>query len=190
MKIIPFILIPLVLFFGCIEFETYSVHLWVDEDQKTDGRIEVIYGDIYSNADSLKDQQADFKELIQNWLNGDRYLLDQVESGIFIKTREITATGGRLDFKFSGIYRNLKVDGNPLRVTNDGFRLVIKNKDVSVASTNAQVVTAGDSLVFTWPVDSKELVFNLNVENSSKKKGKFVSFSDEYKKWKSGVIKF
>lgn len=177
---------------GCLGFEFYSVKITIDEKNKSEGIIEVEWKNVFSDEDSLAKRENDFKNIITDFLQGDRFLLDQTQQGIYVKNRELYSKNGQLNFKFRGIYRNFNLDGSRLKTIGD--KLVITLDDIGIVEeymvykANGEISEDKNKTTITWPADQRELYFEFKLTESTKKEEKMYSLMPWYEKWKNGQL--
>lgn len=176
-KIIPFIVL-LIILCGCLTYETAEIRIVFNENSMNEGIIEVVYTDIESGEALLKDQIKDFEELIEHF-QGDQFLLDQISDGIYIKKRELKEINGKLVGKYSGIFRNLSFDSEPLKTVNDEF-IILMDEDDEVVDTNGKIIKSEKNVFISWPKTQTELYWKVKMKRSPQT----TSLLDFFRKWK------
>ena len=176
------IIFPLIIFlifiYGCLTYETAEVRIVFNENSNNEGTIEITYTNLESGEALLKDQQKDFEELIK-YYQGDQFLLDQMADDIYIKKRELFEKNGKLIGKYSGIFRNLKFDNEPLMTLNDEYIMVMDDDD-EVAETNGKVVKSEKNVFISWPKTQKELYWKVKMKGEPQT----YSLLEMFRKWK------
>ena len=173
------LIILLVLIYGCLTYETAEVRIVFNENSNNEGIIEVTYTNIESSEALLKDQQEDFDDLI-DYYQGDQFLLDQMADDIYIKKRQLFEKDGKIVGKYSGIFRNLKFDNEPLKTKNDEYIMLMDDSD-EVVETNGKIIKSEKNVFLSWPKTQKELYWKV------KMKGDHQTYSllEMYREWKS-----
>ena len=174
---IPVILLMIILV-GCLTFETAEIRIIFNENSRTEGTIEVTYKNIKSGEALLKDQVDDFNELI-SYYQDDGFLLDQLSDGIYIKERDLKEENGKLIGKYSGIFRNLKFDNEPLKTVNDEFIMLMDEED-EVIETNGKIIKSEKNTFISWSKDQKELYWKLKM----KREAHTTSLLEMFREWK------
>ncbi|MFC2088219.1 hypothetical protein ACFLSX_01330 [Calditrichota bacterium] len=179
-KLIFFTLIILVLIIsGCLTYQTAEFRLRFNDNSRTEGTIEAVYYNIETSEVILKDQQQDFRELIEHY-QGDKFLLDNISDGIYIKERELYEKNGILIGGYKGIFRNLKFDNEPLKFTNDEFMMIIDTENDDIIETNGKIIKSEKNIIITWPKDQKELYWKLKMTGDPTT----YSLIDMFREWK------
>lgn len=175
------LIVIIIILSGCLTYQVAEIRLTFNENSRSEGKIEVVYYDIQSSEALLKDQQQDFRELIENY-QSDKFLLDNMSDGVYIQKRELLEKNGILIGGYKGIFRNIKFDNEPLKYTNEEFMLLIDTDGKEVIDTNGEIVSSGKNIILTWPKDQKELYWKL------KMKGEPETFSllEMFREWKKG----
>jgi len=178
MKRLYLILVPLAfLLNGCLTYKSIEYRISFNErfDQ---GTVTVHYKDISSSEEEVKKRESDFNDLIE-LLFEEEFLLDNVEEGIYVKDRKLWEENGKLHATFSGIFSELKVDGEALKVQNEERVLFLKNEGTKIES-DGKVFESEKNIVIVWPKDQREISWKLiedDVESTH-------SLLDFYNKWK------
>jgi hypothetical protein len=172
------LLIVIFLFQSCLTYRavTYKINF---NERFDHGTVNVDYKDIRSSEKEPKKQEEDFKEAVR-LLFEDDFLLDNVEEGIYVKDRKLWEDNGILKASFSGIFKELNVDGNKLDVQNDERILFINESDVDVES-NGKVLKSDKNIVLIWPKDQRELTWTMKDIDTAKDT---YSLIDYYRSWK------
>jgi hypothetical protein len=146
---------------GCLASEIQEEHFTIAPDESA-GNYSVVMRNIKSDASAPAQQDADFRRLLELW-RGDRYLLDRVRGGVYVRERHVALEGGVLVGREEGLFSDLAcVD---LVLEDDGRVLRALAGGLQVVATNGRVVQAGDSLEVWWPAETKE--FRLTTREAS-----------------------
>src|SRR5690348_17571705 len=92
-------------FAGCLISEVTTYRLTLNADH-TSGSLTVVSTHVESNASDTAGQNKDFAELLANW-KGDRYLLGQMEKGLYVKSRSLKLERGGLVWRESAIFADV-----------------------------------------------------------------------------------
>ncbi len=150
-----------ILFAGCLVYQTIEYRLILNSDGKS-GSISVEYTNVQSSATDALHQNDDFAELLTKW-KGDKYLLERMDDGIYLKQRSLALKKGVLVWKETGIFpdvRKLK-EG----VKYDDTTRVTLAKDQTVLSTNGTVTIDKDSTVVSWPPLTRDFRIKIQQQN-------------------------
>jgi hypothetical protein len=182
-KIIQFSPIVFLIFvLGCLTFKTVEFRIVFNENSHTDGTIEVIYNNIQSSEAELNGQQKDFDELIRHY-QGDQFLLDQMSEGIYIKNRELFEKNGILTGKYSGIFRNIKMDNESLKSNNDEILLLINSESNEIIETNGKIIKSEKNVFISWPKAQKELYWKVKMKGNQQT----ASLVQMFQEWKENL---
>jgi hypothetical protein len=124
------------------------------------GLIDVYFSGIASTDSTHEKQAADFEDLI-SMIEEDDFLLDMVEDGIYIKERRIFEKNGALHGFYSGVFRNLNIDGERLREEDNGHVLQIDVDQGDKITSNGRIYQDTDSSSIFWPKDTTKLVYTI-----------------------------
>ncbi len=147
-----------ILFSGCLIYETIDYRLRLNSDGKS-GSLWIEYTNIESSAVDTAKQREDFSELIDKW-KGDKYLLERLDDGVYIKQRSLTLSRGILLWKESGIFSDVRKMKDGVQY-EDTTRITI-SKDQTVLSTNGTATVTRDSTVISWPPHTRD--FHLRIQ--------------------------
>ncbi|HEY6953283.1 MAG TPA: hypothetical protein VI758_12825 [Bacteroidota bacterium] len=134
-------------FNGCLIYETIEYHIRLNTDGKS-GTISVEYTNIESSASEPAKQDDDFNDLISKWKD-DKYLLERMDDGVYIKDRHLALRHGILVWRETGIFSDIKKMKDGVKY-EDTTRLNL-GKDETVLSTNGETLVTKDSTVVIWP---------------------------------------
>jgi len=141
---------------GCLVSETTEYKIILNEDEKS-GMIMTTSRNMQSDAADSAQQERDFNELISNW-KSDKYLLDQMNKGLYVQERKLSIEKGKLAWREKSLFSDISKlfpDFNP----NDTLRIPLKDTTGLTISTNGRIVTEKDSIVILWSPHTK--VFQL-----------------------------
>jgi hypothetical protein len=153
------ILVLAVAFNGCLVYETVEYRVSLNPDGKS-GTISINYSNIESSADEASKQNEDFQELLDKW-KGDKYLLERLNEGVYIKQRNLTLSHGVLVWREVGIFSDIQKmkDG----ISYEDTTRITMGKDETVLSTNGVLVISKDSTVVMWLPHTSD--FHITIQN-------------------------
>jgi hypothetical protein len=147
------LLILLIILSGCLVYETVEYRVNLNPDGKS-GTIYIKFGNIESSEAEPTKQNEDFEELLSKWKD-DKYLLERMNDGVYIKKRELTLDHGVLVWQEVGVFSDVQKmkDG----ISFDDTTHITLAKDETVLSTNGTVLLSKDSTVVVWPPHTRDL---------------------------------
>jgi hypothetical protein len=156
--VLSILIVTILTFSGCLIYQTVAYTVNLNPDGKS-GTIVIEYRNIESSATEPQKQDADFSELLQYW-RGDKYLLDRMDDGVYVKKRNLTLEGGILVWREKGIFSNVEK-------VNEGFSYedstrVTIGKDETVLATNGTAIVTKDSTQIVWPPHTRS--FNVKLQ--------------------------
>jgi hypothetical protein len=177
--IYPAILVSFIIFNGCLTYQVAEYTIEYANDFNS-GTITVTYTDIRSSEKEPEDQKKDFEELIELY-QSDVFLLDQIDEGIYVKGRTLYEKDGKLIGGYTGIFQNIEIDNNPMKVRNDERYILLDISPTEKIETNGKVYRSENNALLVWPKDKTKLIIKKTVENYDN-----VGFSilEYYKNWK------
>jgi hypothetical protein len=139
--------------------------------------------DFADNFDSGKEeekQKADFDELIQLYQE-DKFLLDQVEEGVYVQERKLYEKDGSVIGSYSGIFQKVMIYDSELKVRNDERYILLDISPEEKIETNGKIFRSENNALLVWPKDQKHLTIKKTVQDYDK-----IGFSiiDYYHEWK------
>ncbi len=151
--LVTVVMLPLT---GCILCETIETRISLrGKDEPALAVTE--YTNISSGEARLSDVQNDFDMLISDW-QGDQYLLDRAEEGLFVKNRELSIRDGKISGRETGIIKNLDKH-HTFWVNNDERIMLFEaiGREYELVETNGRIVRTGKNTIIVWPEDATEL---------------------------------
>lgn len=181
MKALLFISLFLIVIFvnSCLTY--HIVEYTIDfADNFDSGKIIVTYTDIRSSETEEEKQKADFDELIQLYQE-DKFLLDQVEEGVYVQERKLYEKDGSIIGSYSGIIQKVMIDNSELKVRNDERYILLDISPAERIETNGKIFRSENNALLVWPKDQKHLTIKKTVQDYDK-----IGFSiiDYYHEWK------
>jgi hypothetical protein len=123
--------------------------------------------------------REDFQELL-DMVNGDKFLLDGLEEGIYIQERKIAEENGQLIAYEKGIFRNLKFDNEQLAIKGDERILTFNNEDKDKIECNGKMINLENNTLLVWPKDQRDLYIKV----ISSKPDSLSALLPYYREWK------
>ena len=181
MKALLFIFLFLIVIFvnSCLTY--HMVEYTIEFADKFDsGKITVTYTDIRSSETEEEKQKADFDELIQLYQE-DKFLLDQVEEGVYVQERQLYEKDGAIIGSYSGIFQKVKIDDSELKVRNEERYILLDISSAEKVETNGKIFRSENNALLVWPKNQKHLTIKKTVQDYDK-----IGFSiiDYYHDWK------
>ena len=164
---------------GCLTYSKVIYEIEFDEKFES-GWIQVSYINIQSSEENTEKQNSDFDELIQ-MLEGDSFLLDTMEEGIYIQNRTLVESDAKLNASYTGIFRKLKFDSQELKTSKNERTLTIEKEEGDILESNGKIMESNDSYLISWPKDQRKLRFSISKNFDDKT----YSLLDYYQKYKN-----
>jgi hypothetical protein len=164
---------------GCLTY--HIVEYTIDyADDFNSGKFSVKYTDIRSSESEPEKQKKDFDELLELY-EGDMFLLDQVDEGIYVKERKLYEKDGKIYGSYSGIFQKMKIDDNEMKVRNDERYILLDISAAEDIETNGKIYRSENNALLVWPNHQKHLTIKKIVKDYDK-----IGFPiiDYYKNWK------
>lgn len=143
-----FILLVAPVFAGCLISEITEYKLTLNTDNRS-GTFTIVRKNVESNESDTAAQRKDFSELLANW-KGDQYLLDQMDKGLYVKSRSMALERGKVIWRETAIFSDI-TRLIPNFDFNDTLRIPLHDTTGLDLSTNGAVVAERDSVVIKWP---------------------------------------
>ncbi len=172
-------LLVMLLLPGCIVYSSVTYEIEYNDDF-TMGTIKVTYTNLMDSESDKEKQEKDFQELI-DMLQGDEFLLDILEDGIYLKDRQLYEQDGKLIGSYSGLFKRLKIDSQEMISKENERVLIIDKNDGDTVSSNGKILETADSYILSWPKDIASLEFTIK----SGLGDPTYSLLDYYHNWKS-----
>ncbi len=162
---------------GCLWYEVveYTIHF---NENLNSGSITVRYNNIQSTEKDTAKIRADFGDLL-NMLTGDEFLLDGLETGIYIQDRRLAEENGQLVAYEHGIFRKLMLDDEQSNIQNDERILTISNDDKEKIECNGKVIKLEKNTILTWPKEQRDLYIKV----TSAPEDSLSSLLSYYRQW-------
>jgi len=164
---------------GCLTY--HVVEYTIDyADDFNSGKFSVTYSDIRSSEAEEEKQEKDFDELLDLY-QGDMFLLDQVDEGIYVKERKLYEKDGKIFGSYSGIFQKVRIDDNEMNVRNDERYVLLDISPKEKIETNGKVYRSENNALLVWPNHQKHLTIKKIVQDYDNVGH---SILDYYKSWK------
>ncbi len=139
---------------GCLTVERTSLDIRLDSDKA--GSYQAEFYNIQTDASRAEDQERDFEDLMK-LVRGSDYLLDGVEEGRYIRTRQLKVESGVAVGREEGLFRISRSGEFPplIREADGGLHMKLE-KNETLDSTNGGWVA--DSGFVRWPPGSRRLL--------------------------------
>ncbi len=143
------VIITSISWIACLTYKTVRVDI-VFNQNFDEGQITVTYVDINSSEADPEKQMNDFEDL-RGLVEDNVLYLDAIEDGIYVKDINLEKQDNRLIGTYTGIFRNLKIDGKQLIVKNEERSLVVEKEKGDRIKTNAEVLESEEMFLLVWP---------------------------------------
>ncbi|MBI4547969.1 MAG: hypothetical protein HY707_08315 [Ignavibacteriae bacterium] len=152
----------ILLFSGCLISETTEYTLILNDDGKS-GKVTVIMRNVQSDEADPTKQEKDFKELIKNW-KSDRYLVEQLDKGLYVKERKLYLERGKLIWKETSLFADVQ-KLIPEHSASDSMKISLGDTAGLLITTNGKIIADDDSSVIIWQPGEKVFEFKARVRN-------------------------
>lgn len=166
---------------SCLTFDSFRVQIHFLNDNYSRADITLTYFGLSSDADSLHKRQSDFDEIISSYQDDD-FLLDELENGIYVKKRDIFEDEKGVGFRYSGIFKTLKLDGTEFKIQKDNIVFELDKDDMNLVDTNGEVSQDSAKIYITWPKGTTDIYWE---SKSMEKDGELYSLVPFFRKWKA-----
>ncbi|HEV8538007.1 MAG TPA: hypothetical protein VGR15_03695 [Bacteroidota bacterium] len=139
--------LTLVTFSGCLISEVNEYTLTLNSDGRS-GTFRTVRRNVASNESDTAAQRRDFSELVGNW-RGDRYLLDQMEKGLYVKSRSVAMEQGKVVWRETAIFSDV-TKLIPNFDADDTLRIPLHDTTGLEITSNGTVALERDSVVILW----------------------------------------
>jgi hypothetical protein len=173
-----FLFVLVAAFGGCLVYETVEYHVTLNPDGKS-GTIQIKYTNIESSDEDSAKQREDFEELLAKW-NGDKYLLERMNEGVYLKKRDLMLNHGVLEWQETGIFSDVQKMKDGLSYEDSTH--ITMGKDETILSTNGVVVLSKDSTVVVWPPHTRDFQIKIQQKNFKPSSHFVIKFKELKKK--------
>lgn len=132
---------------GCLISEVTEYKLTLNNDLKS-GTFTITRKNVESNASDTATQRKDFAELLTNW-KSDRYLLDQMDKGLYVKKRNVTLERGKVVWQETAIFSDI-ANLIPDFSHSDTMHFPLHDTTGLIISTNGMLSSSADGIVIKW----------------------------------------
>lgn len=177
---ISFILFLIISISSCL---TYRVVEYTIEysDTFNSGEIRVHYTDIRSSETEETKREKDFIELI-DLIENDKFLLDQIEEGVYVKDRRLFEQNGQINAEYFGIFDNFKIEGDELKLENEERILLLSINEGEEIESNGKIYRSEHNVLLVWPKDQKILKFKKTLKNYDAQTYSLIDYYNDWKK--------
>jgi hypothetical protein len=145
------------------------------------GKITVTYSDIRSSEETPEKRKADFDELITLYQD-DKFLLDQVQEGIYVTARNLAENDGKINASFSGKFDELSIDDRALSLQNEERYILLDITPDEKIESNGKILRTERNVLIVWQKSEKVLTFKRTMLNYDDITHSLVDF---YRDWKN-----
>jgi hypothetical protein len=163
---------------GCLWYQIieYTVHF---KDDFNSGSVIIKYSNVMSDSKDTSKVREDFEQLIK-MVTGDGYLLDGMESGLYVQDRKLVEEDGQLNAYEKGIFRQLAIDDEKSTIQNDERIITLSNKDKAKIECNGKIIKLENNTILVWPKEQRDLYIKV----TSTKEDTLSSLLPYYRQWK------
>lgn len=140
--------LSLLLLAGCLVSEVTEYTLTLNADGKS-GTFTTVMRHVESDSRDSAAQEKDFATLIGNW-KGDRFLLDQVDKGLYVKARNLSMEKGKLVWRESSIFADV-TKLIPGFSPDSALRFPLTDTSGLKVTSNGKLIATRDSTFIVWP---------------------------------------
>jgi hypothetical protein len=159
---IIFIMLIVLTMSSCLTYQTIEYAINFAENFNK-GEITITYTDIQSTEKDTTKQHDDFEELIKMY-QGDEFLLDQINFGIYVKERKLFEENGTLNARITGVFAKLGIDDDELRVKGDERYILLDVEHGDKIETDGKLFRSKDKAFVTWPKEQRKIYLKLKKE--------------------------
>lgn len=178
-------------FNACITWKLIQVRIEFVENSDT-GNITLTFEDLRSSqkpdekeTEKKKKIENDFEQVL-SWYQGDDYLLEWVDNGVYIKNREMFEKDGVLYFRFRGITKDFKSSFNEhegLKVEGDKRNLTLDKDETIGIISDGKVIETDDQVIITWPKNQRVISWKMIMKTNDDPN--IYPLIDHFRHWKN-----
>ena len=185
--ILLFALMVPVLFTNCFIYESAETRIHIDSDESGKyAKVTSVYNNVSSCEGKEKGVKDDFEGLLE-MIEGDEYLMDEADKGMYLKERDMWIENEKVMAKQVGITRNfdlLKDEYGLIQIGSE-YLVVIEKDDSIILETNGKQVETDANTIIYWHKSKKDLYFKYKPAEEcgsfDTNQTKFVKWLEEYK---------
>jgi hypothetical protein len=144
---------------GCLTFQKMRVEIHFKRDYQQ-GEITVTYTGIGTSESDKDRQMSDFEDL-REAVEEDNFYLDALEDGIYVKEIQLKKVDGQIVGNYTGIFRNLRIDGKQLLVNENDCSLEIAKEEGYKIRSNGKVTEEADKFTVVWPKSDSSMWYEI-----------------------------
>ena len=144
---------------GCLTFQKMRVEIQFNDNYRQ-GDIKVIYTGIETSESDKDRQMSDFEDL-REAVEEDNFYLDALEDGIYVKEIQLKKVNHKLVGEYTGIFRNLRIEGKPLQVNENDCSLEIAKEEGYKIKSNGKVTEDKHKFTIVWPKSDGHLWYEI-----------------------------
>jgi len=152
---------------GCYFSETVETRITLGDKASPKATVLIEYSNISSGEAGLDDVKKDFAELIKDW-QGDQYLLDRAEEGMFVKNRELFVRDGKIVGRVTGIMKSIDDTYKFWDIDDEKIMLFEDSEDdYELVETNGKILKTEKNILIVWPQETAELYWKQRISKSA-----------------------
>lgn len=153
---------------GCYFSETIETRISLHGQVSPKATVFIEYSNISSAEADLDDVKTDFEELLKAW-QGDEYLLDRAEEGLFVKSRELFIRDGKIVGRATGIMKDIDDTYKFWEIEDEKIMLFDdESGDYELVETNGKILKTDKNILIVWPKEATELRWAQRLSEKSK----------------------
>jgi hypothetical protein len=152
---------------GCYFSETVETRISLNDKASPKATIFIEYANISSGEADFDDVKKDFEQLIKDW-QGDEYLLDRGEEGMFVKNRELFVRDGKIVGRVAGIMKSIDDTYKFWNIDDEKIMLFEDSEDdYELVETNGKILRTDKNILIVWPEETTELYWKQRISKSA-----------------------
>lgn len=152
---------------GCYFSETIETRITLNDKASPKATVLIEYSNISSGEANLDDVKKDFDQLIKDW-QGDEYLLDRAEEGMFVKNRELFIRDGKAVGRVTGIMKDIDDTYKFWDIEDEKIMLLEDDDDYELVETNGKILKTDKNILIVWPKETTELRWTQRLSEKTK----------------------
>jgi hypothetical protein len=152
---------------GCYFSETVETRITLGDKASPKAAVFIEYANISSGEADLDDVKKDFEQLVKDW-QGDEYLLDRGEEGMFVKNRELFVRDGKIVGRITGIMKDIDDTYKFWEIEDEKIMLFDDSgDDYELVETNGKLLKTEKNILIVWPQETAELYWKQRISKSA-----------------------
>lgn len=145
---------------GCLGYRAVEYRIQFD-DKNNINQIAMIFHGLCTSDSLQEKQKSDFDDLL-DMIQGDKFLLESADDGIYVKERRLYEVDGELTGIIKGIFQEFKGDDDDFPRLKNNERILVLKDEYENVETNGRKIESADSLMIVWPKDQTEIFWKIS----------------------------